>query len=230
MRIACPALAALLAAALAGCTISSPASPDSDAPERQDFVSRSVPRFDSYSEALTRWRSADDVNAWIGANFEYDMKRALQLSETQRARGERLPILQPEAFFRNPRGVCVDVARFGVETLRAIDPASKPAYVMIEFDPISLAGNTLRRHWIVSFERDGQHYFFADSKRPGYIAGPYASTQAFIDDYARYRRRHIVAFREVDSYERKQRTASRNSRPSAFGPCSDRGAARCPPQ
>jgi hypothetical protein len=48
---------------------------------------------------------------------------------------------------------------------------------MIEFDPVSLAGNTLRRHWIASYERNGMRYFFADSKRPGHIAGPYPGTR-----------------------------------------------------
>lgn len=77
---------------------------------------------------------------------------------------------------------------------------------MIEFDPVSVRGNTLRRHWLVSFERGGQHYFFADSKRPGHIAGPYASVQAFVDEYAHYRGRRIVAFSERESYERRLRT------------------------
>ena len=84
---------------------------------------------------------------------------------------------------------------------------------MIEFDPVSIAGNTLRRHWVVSFERGGERYFFADSKRPGHIAGPYASTQDFIAEYARYRGRRIVSFREVETYERKLRTlATRQKR------------------
>jgi hypothetical protein len=121
------------------------------------------------------WRSAEDVNDWIGARFDYDMQRALRLSETQRNNAGPLPIPAPETFFGAPRGVCVDLSRFAVETLRTVDPASKPAYVMIEFAPVSVAGNTLRRHWLATFERDGRHYFFADSKRPGHMAGPYGS-------------------------------------------------------
>ena len=117
-----------------------------------------------------------------------------------------MPILTPAEFFVAPSGVCVDLARFAVETLRVVDPGATPAYVMIEFDPVAIAGNTLRRHWVVSFRKDGKHYFFADSKRPGHIAGPYESTQEFITEYARYRGRQIVSFREVESYERKART------------------------
>jgi hypothetical protein len=77
---------------------------------------------------------------------------------------------------------------------------------MIEFDPVSISGNTLRRHWVASFERDGKRYFFADSKRPGHMAGPYGSTQEFIAEYAAYRGRRIVSFREAETFERKART------------------------
>jgi hypothetical protein len=199
----------IVAIALAGCGSLPAADPASDAPEARFMDQARFKQAASYAETLKLWRGAEDVNAWIGAKFEYDRARALQLSETQRQLNGRLPIHSPEAFFAAPSGVCVDLARFGVETLRSIDPAAKPAYVMIEFDPVKIAGNTLRRHWVASFERDGKHYFFADSKRPGHLAGPYASTQDYIDDYARYRGRPIVAFREVETYERRAKTRLR---------------------
>jgi hypothetical protein len=207
----CRGCAAFAWCVLAGACAAVPptADPASDAPEGPRAAAPGYRAAPSYAEALRHWRTAEDVNAWIGARFEYDMARALRLSETQRSRGGRLPIHDPEAFYESPRGVCVDLARFGVETLRAIDPAAKPAYLMIEFAPVSVAGNTLRRHWVAAYQRDGRHYFFADSKRPGHIAGPYASTQAFVDDYARYRGREIVAHRERATYERQERRAAR---------------------
>jgi len=211
MRIVLAALAAL---AIAGCSsLSSTADPASDVPEARIADGGRYTQAASYEETLRLWRSAEDVNAWIGARFEYDMSRAVQLSETQRQTSGRVPILAPEALFAAPRGVCVDLSRFAVETLRAIDPGARAIYVMIEFDPVSISGNTLRRHWVASFERDGKRYFFADSKRPGHIAGPYGSTQAFIDEYATYRGRRIVSFREAESFERKARTpAAKQSR------------------
>jgi hypothetical protein len=129
----------------------------------------------------------------------------MALSETQRGSGERLAIHEPEDFFTAPSGVCVDLSRFAVETLRRLDAGLNARYLMIEFAPVTLAGNTLRVHWLASFTRDGGHYFFADSKRPGYLAGPYASAQAFVARYAGYRGREIVSFRELDSYQRRQR-------------------------
>ena len=197
----------LVAAFLAACSaMPEVADPSSDAPEAHVAAGRPYKDAPTYREALKLWRSAEDINAWIGARFEYDMPRAMRLSETQRERMGRMPIPDPEAFFAAPSGACVDVSRFAVETLRAIDPEARPKYLMIEFDPVSRGGNVLRRHWVVAFERDGGRYFFADSKRPGHIAGPYANTEAFIAEYARYRGRRIVSFSERDSYERKLRT------------------------
>jgi hypothetical protein len=197
---------------LNACAAGQQADPASDAPESRSAGAAAVIDAPSYGEALQRWRSVDDVNAWIGARFEYDMQRALRLSETQRERSGRLPIHAPQAFFAAPRGVCVDLSRFAVETLRSIEPTLKARYLMIEFDPVTIQGNTLRRHWVAHFERDGQHYFFADSKRPGHLAGPYADTAAFIHDYAAYRGREIVAFRDLESTARQMRTLAAKQR------------------
>jgi len=211
-----PVLAGLLAVLLlCGGVQADPvtADPAPDAPESRSAYGGRHTQAVSYGETLQLWRAAEDVNAWIGARFEYDMSRAMQLSETQRQANGRMPILAPEAFFAAPRGVCVDLSRFAVETLRIIDPEARAGYVMIEFDPVSISGNTLRRHWVASFERDGKRYFFADSKRPGHMAGPYETTQEFIAEYARYRGRQIVSFREAESFERKVRTqAAKQSR------------------
>lgn len=206
-----PVLGALLL--VAGCA----AGPRdfSDAPEAR-FRAGDYPAASSHAEAIARWRRAEDLNAFIGARFEYDRQRAMLLSETQRAQGPRVPILAPEAFFAEPRGVCVDLARFAVETLNAIEPAAVARFIMIEFEPVTIGGNTLRRHWLASFRRDGRYHFFADSKRPGHIAGPYDTVEAFIADYQAYRARRIVAFRELETHERKVRQrASRQVREDA---------------
>lgn len=198
--------ALLLASACCVCgAASTAADPASDAPEvARSWVSpfKDAP---SYAQALQAWQSPEDLNAWIGARFAYDLPRAMRLSETQRMRSGSLPIHEPQAFFADPSGVCVDLARFAVEALRHIDPDAQARYLKIEFAPLQLQGQTLRLHWLASFQRDGKFYFFADSKRPGVIAGPYASTRHFIDDYAVYRSRQIVAFKELDSYQRQPR-------------------------
>ena len=206
-------LVAFLLAVLAGCrSIPDATDPGSDAPDRQGLAI-AFKDASSYAEAVRIWRSPEDVNDWIGARFRYDMPRAMRLAENQRGTGVALPIHDADRFFAAPIGICVDLSRFAVETLRQIEPALDARYLMIEFSPVQVGGNTLRMHWLASFTRDGKRYFFADSKRPGHIAGPYASTQEFVDAYAAYRNRRVVAFRELDSYQRRQRAmASKQSR------------------
>ncbi len=183
-----------------------PAESFSDAPEREIDSTSGFKSKKTYEQMLDAWKTPEDINAWIAGNFSYDMDRALRLSETQRTKNSQFSIYNPAEFFTIKTGVCVDLSRFGVETLRYIEPQSEPKYLMIEFDPIQIKGTTLRRHWIVSFKQDSMYYFFADSKRPGYIAGPYNDTREFINEYAQYRGRKIVSFRELESYQKKRRT------------------------
>jgi len=200
-------LAPLLFAALAACSdLPQRADPASDAPEGQRPRTAEFKDAASYPQALQAWRTPEDVNAWIGAKFQYDMSRAMMLSESQRSRSGPVHIHEAEEFFSAPSGICVDLSRFAVETLQRIAPELKAHYLMIEFSPVSIGGNTLRMHWLAAFTRGGQHYFFADSKRPGHLAGPYASTAEYIAEYSAYRNRQVVAFRELESYKRKQRT------------------------
>jgi|SRR5882672_47078 len=203
-------LALLGLVAMTACQSAPPAparaDPASDAPEPATSRIASFRQADTYANALLAWRTAEDVNAWIGARFTYDFDRAMRLSETQRARSGQLAIHTPSAFFVAPAGVCIDLARFAVETLRHIAPDLETRYLMIEFAPVTIGGNTLRLHWVAAFVRDGSYYVFADSKRPGHLAGPYDTPAQFIDEYAQYRGGPIVAWHEVESYQRKQRT------------------------
>jgi len=200
-------IALAFAFALSTCaSFANAADPNSDAPEGRERTTHNAPDYPSYAQAVQAWRTPEDVNAWIGARFEYDGERSMLLSETQRAQRPGPPIYPPAEFFAAPKGICVDLSRFAVETLRTVAPDLKARYVMIEFNPAVIKGNTLRRHWVATFEREGKRYFFADSKRPGHIAGPYPTTQAFLDDYANYRGREIVAFREPESFLRRTRT------------------------
>lgn len=172
----------------------------------QGNASDRVPDPESFDGAITRWRTPAEVNAWIGASFRYDRERALQLSETQRSTVPTTDVIHaPAAFYARPTGICVDLARFGVEVLAAIAPATHPRYLMIEFEPVMIDGEVLRRHWLASYEVDGARYFFADSNRPGHIDGPHASVDAFIAGYTASRGRTIVAYRELATYRRRMK-------------------------
>jgi hypothetical protein len=200
-------LAPMLALLAACAVLPEAADPASDTPEaqRRHVAFKDA---DSYAQALQLWGTPEDVNAWIGARFSYDMARAMLLAENQRGGSRQLAIHQAHEFFAAPSGICVDLSRFAVETLRQIDPDLQANYLMIEFSPVTVGGNTLRLHWLASFKRDGKYYFLADSKRPGLLSGPYASAQEFITEYSAYRNRRVVAFRELESYQRKQRAVA----------------------
>jgi len=189
---------------LCGCA-GSPATADFDEPEHARESALQFKAANSHERSMLIWKTPEDINAWTAANFSYDKARAIRLSETQRAKQAPLAIYTPSEFFDRKSGVCVDLARFGVETLKQIDPDSKPKYLMIEFEPIQIEENTVRLHWLASFKRNGQLYFFSDSKRPGQIVGPYGDIQTFIEQYQRYRGRAIVAYRELPSFQKQQR-------------------------
>ena len=200
-----------------------PADPSSDAPDSLPDSSVSFKAADSYEHALHVWKTPEDISRWVAANFSYDMRRAMRLSATQRTKNGGFPIYTPSQLFETKGGVCVDLVRFGVETLRSIDPSSDPKYLMIEFARTTLAGNTLRLHWLAAFRRNGQIYFFADSKRPGHIAGPYTDPDDFTRDYEQYRGRKILAFREAESYKKQQHSRARKLKMSGEFPYREAG-------
>jgi len=205
MRKAIP-VAIALGWALLACATDAPRTLESlsDAPDPQHVRSQATDLPASYSAALRTWQTAEGINSWIAARFVYDRTRALSMSESARAVA-RVPVHQPEEFFARPVGICVDLAHFAVASLRRIEPGAQASYLMIEFEPVQISGQTLRRHWLAAYQKDGKFYFFADSKRPGYMAGPYASADQFIAEYAVYRQRPIVAHRLLDTYERRER-------------------------
>ena len=199
-------IGAVVLACSVGAAVAQRADPASDAPESRSLPTRPLVQADTYDEALARWRSADDINAWIGVRFQYDVRRALQLSETQRERGGRLPIHAPDAFFAQPHGVCVDLSRFAVDTLRRIDPASKPVYLMIEFDPVAIRARCCAATGSHAFSATGSCTFSPTRSGPGTWPVRMPDTAAYIRDYAAYRGRTIVAFREMESTDKQRRT------------------------
>jgi Transglutaminase-like domain len=184
--------------------------PDEPEPGRDESIGNVA--IDSYTQALDIWKTAEDINQWVAGSFTYDRPRAITLSSNRKSGNKEISIYTPSEFFTARTGVCVDLARFGVETLKKIAPDSDPKYLMIEFQPVQINGNIFRLHWLVSFKKDGKNYFFCDSKRPGFMAGPYESTQVFINGYEKFRGRHIVAYRELESYKKKKKLKSKKQK------------------
>ncbi|HVF65324.1 MAG TPA: hypothetical protein VNE58_15155 [Casimicrobiaceae bacterium] len=180
-----------------------------DAPAARSIASPPQRINDTYADALARWRTPEDIARFLDATFVYDRTRALALAEPTNASTARPAIYAPADFYAKPQGVCVDLARFGVETLDRIDPKLSARYLMIEFAPVTIEGRTLRRHWIAMFRRDGALWFYADSSRPEKVDGPYATIDAFIADYRKVRGREIVGWREQESFARRTKAQAK---------------------
>ena len=154
----------------------------------------------SYARAIENWDTVDEVNEWIAENFRYDMQRALQLADSDSR--QKVYIYEPAEVFRYKKGVCVDLARFAFETIKAIDPGLDLNYLMIEFEPLIIGDRTFRRHWLVVYREEDQLFVLADTKRPGYQSGPHRHLADFITEYQTFRKRKIIAYKLRDTYKK----------------------------
>lgn len=155
----------------------------------------------SYTRTVESWASVADVNKWIAENFRYDMQRARQLADSDRR--QKIYIYEPAELFRKKKGVCVDLARFAYESLKAIDPDLEPSYLMIEFEPLKIEDHTFKRHWLVVYREADQVFVLADTKRPGYLSGPHRHLAEFITEYQVFRNRKIITYKLRDTYKKK---------------------------
>ncbi|MEO9484362.1 MAG: transglutaminase-like domain-containing protein [Ekhidna sp.] len=175
----------------------------SDAPTNADQQRISSEK--SYQEILENWDHVDSVNQWIGKYFGYDMSRALKLGEGSDLRS-KTKILTPEEFYENPNGVCLDLSRFAVETLRKMPQEYEANYLMIEFEPITIKGSTLSKHWIAVYkDQNGLFNFTADSKYPGRKYEGYSDVASFVSEYETLRDRKILRYQIVPTYEKKKK-------------------------
>lgn len=155
-----------------------------------------------YEQALSHWNSVEDINDWIKANFAYSMDKALNVADPANEKTRRSRILTPVEMFDRKEGICVDLSRFGYESLRRVSPELDPKYLMIEFEPIKRGQSVLRLHWMVIYKKADGYYTFADSNRPGIIAGPYANASSFLKEYETFRGRKVVNHKILDSYQK----------------------------
>lgn len=161
----------------------------------------------SYTEQIALWYKAEDLNTWIALNFGYDMNRAIALSASRQESSEGPDIYTPSELYTKKTGICVDLSRFAVESMREIDPESEPRYLMLKLEPVNIGGHWFENHWLACFRRLEKYFFFADTKRPGLITGPFESPEAFISEYQKFRRRTVVRFDLLSTYRRERRRA-----------------------
>ena len=93
------------------------------------------------------------------------------------------------------------------KSLRAIELESAPKYGKITFAPTYVHSCLFQKHWLATFIRGGLHYFFADTKRPGLIAGPFKLPEHFVVEYEQFHQRQVLSFRLLSSHRRTLRNA-----------------------
>jgi hypothetical protein len=178
-----------------------------DGPESWNDAERYSTEQMTYEQALSSWKDMTDINDWIRANFRYDSNRAMSMASNRIE--ERPAVYTPQDIFLKKEGVCIDLARFTVETARAIRPDLQVNYLLIEFVPVTIENNIFKQHWLVSYEDSRELFVFADTKRPGVVVGPYKIINEFIVDYQKYRSREIVSYKMLESYQKRMKQQAR---------------------
>ncbi len=172
---------------------------------------RALARPRSYDDALAKWKTPEDIMRWVRDEFQYDLERALDLAEDRPVR-VHAEIYTPRETFDARSGACVDLCRFAVDTLRAIDPATPVNYLMIEFEPVRIANRTLRRHWLAVYEHPLGLVWFADTKYPGELSDPHPSLAGLVANYEVRRGRRVLGFELRTTFlkelKRKKRRAT----------------------
>jgi hypothetical protein len=165
----------------------------------------------TYDDALAEWTTPEDIMRWVRDGFRYDLERALDLAEDSPVRADT-EIYTPRETFDSRTGTCVDLCRFAVDTLRTVDPAAAVDYLVIEFEPLHIAGRTLRRHWLAVYEHPLGVVSFADTKYPGEFSEPRPSVASLVADYEVRRGRRVLGFQLRNTFlkeQRKRRAAAR---------------------
>lgn len=77
----------------------------------------------TYDQAVSNWKSYEDVGKWLKRNFSFDKNRQKMIQKRLKTQGPSgLVVRAPEKLYDNSRGYCADAAYFVLHTLNRIDP------------------------------------------------------------------------------------------------------------
>jgi len=107
----------------------------------------------TYQDAVTEWKSHDEVADWLENNFSFEKSRQKEIGKRLRSEGPSgLLVRSPEKLYENSRGYCADSANFVIHTLNTINPSYNAKWVFIKND----AGRP--NHWVAAFEYENKIY------------------------------------------------------------------------
>jgi hypothetical protein len=130
----------------------------------------------TYTEAVSRWKTYEDLVKWMGKEFSLDIDRFRKFEKTLP------PPRTPEETFRLKSGIYIDAAIFAKETLNRINPSYQARIVTIIMRPSGY------NHYVCSFRKDGK-LFIMDYGTPYKamtgVHGPFNSLEGYREFYAK---------------------------------------------
>jgi len=106
---------------------------------------------DDYENAVSKWRSYEDVARWLDGNFAFDTARLQSILGRTRANGPSgLLARTARGTYEQKSGYCTDAANFALQALNRIDSTYKAQFVFIR----NQYGQP--HHWVTGFTVNGR--------------------------------------------------------------------------
>jgi len=153
----------------------SPTEPSPKVPSPTEIPQEKSSRVESlpsktYAEAVSKWKSYQDLANWFEKDFSLDVNRFKQFEQTLP------PPRTPEETYRLKSGIYIDAATFTKETLNRIDPSYKAQIVVIIMRPYGY------NHYVCSFKKDGKIFIMdygSPNKKITGVHGPFNSLEEY---------------------------------------------------
>ncbi|WP_135622409.1 hypothetical protein [Solemya pervernicosa gill symbiont] len=133
-----------------------------------------------YDEAISSWKSHEDVGNWLNSNFTFDTSRQRMIATILKTDGPTsLVVRNPTNLFeRNSSGWCGDSANFALKSLNKIDPAHNARWVFI------WNNDGPPHHWVTAFNYNKKLYIMDFGTGDKWTAmqgihGPYDSLDGY---------------------------------------------------
>lgn len=153
----------------------------------------------SYKDAISGWKSHEDVGKWLDKNFIYDSDRSRMMGKRLKKQGPSgLLVKKPEKLYKHSYGYCADAANFAIKSINAIDSNYNARWVFVF--------NSLGRphHWVAAFTYQDKLYIMDYGAGPRWrsmngVHGPYDT----LEEYREYLKSLVIpAFRVGKVYFR----------------------------
>jgi hypothetical protein len=167
-----------------GKTTSAKPSQEKSSPEKVPLMKSSLRK--TYAEAISEWKSYQDVVEWMERDFSFDKERY------KKYEGSLPPPRTSDETFQLKSGIYVDCAFFLKGTLNRVNPSYKAKVVVLIIRPNGF------NHYVCSFKTGGK-LFIMDYGTPYAeitgVHGPYSS----LEEYKKFYESHHPIKRKIEA-------------------------------